>query len=124
MKNIVEIVMVIIVFTILELLFYLLIGPENLGFFFMIWAILHFIFLLSNFGSSRRNGSYMGNGSYNSFGDICRYDMYNSAMNDTTFKTEKRENRGYKLRITDPLNVINLLFIAVNVIGFIVYRYK
>lgn len=112
----------IIIFGVLELFFYFLMQPKNLGLFFIIWAVIHFIFLLSNFSGNRRNGSYMGSGSLNGFGDICRYDIYDSAMNEITFKKKKSEYIGNKWPVTDPLNFINLLFIVVNGIGFVFYR--
>lgn len=107
----------IIIFTAIETYFYLKFRPKNMEMFFMIWGLIAIALLLYNIFNVKYDVPMMSLGSKNSL------PHFTGSFLEKIYAPDRKETRN-RGGIRDPINLIYLFFVIVNVIGYILVMPK
>lgn len=118
MRRLIKKLMGIIIFASIETYFYFKFKPKDLEMFFMIWGLISLILLLYNIFNVKYHGSRIsvdtaGQSLGQSTGDFL----------EKIYGTSKNKSRSLG-GIKDPINLLYLFFVIVNVIGYVLVMPK
>jgi hypothetical protein len=114
----------IIIFAFIEIFFFFVTKPNNLEAFFMIWGFIYLSLLLYNIFNINSDSSLMGIGGVGTSNPSqSNYGHSMGWLAERMYGTEKRKIRSGG-GLFDSMNILYLLFLIINMIGYIIVMPK